>query len=106
MLAKQYLEHKGYQFVSSNFTFKKVGELDLVMTDGDILVFVEVRCRTHLSFGYPESSIGPVKQRRIRRTAEAYMLMHGWYGKPCRFDVIAIDLLKGAPSIRHIINCM
>lgn len=105
-LAREYLETKGYKTLTKNYRYKNIGELDLVMTDSETLVFVEVRYRVNRSFGLPEATIGPTKQKRIRRTAEAYLLTSGIKNKPCRFDVIGVDIIGGHPVIRHLINCM
>ena len=61
------------------------------MRDRDgTLVFVEVRSRRDASFGGAAASVGPAKQRRIRRAAEHYLRRLRAL-PPCRFDVVAID---------------
>lgn len=71
----------------------KVGELDLVVSDHQTLVFVEVRYRASAAFGGAAGSVGAAKQLRIRRSAELYLLRRfGQAAWPaCRFDVIAIE---------------
>ncbi|MCO6466091.1 MAG: YraN family protein [Bradyrhizobiaceae bacterium] len=105
-IARDYLEGLGYVLVTRNFKYGKVGEIDLIMRDSQELVFVEVRYRRSSQWCTPEASIGPTKKKRIRRTAEAYMLTHGITDQACRFDVVAIDLMGGAPVVRHLIHCM
>ncbi len=53
--ARRYLETMGYVFVDRNYRAQE-GEIDLVMQDGDIVVFVEVKTRTSNKFGAPEES--------------------------------------------------
>ena len=71
----------------------KVGELDLVMRDGQTLVFVEVRARRSMAFGGAAASIDARKQLRLRRAAERYLQVT--YGSrtlpPCRFDAVVFE---------------
>ncbi|GAB2858486.1 YraN family protein [Pseudoduganella ginsengisoli] len=87
--ALEYLSSHGLTLVERNFRCK-VGEIDLIMQDWQNLVFVEVRRRDSRDFGGALASVTPVKQRRMVRAAQFYLLR---YKKlpPCRFDVIAID---------------
>ncbi len=69
----------------------RYGEIDLVMEDGDELVFVEVRLRRNRDYGHPAESIGAGKRARLRRSASWYLQRHGsTYSRNCRFDVVAI----------------
>ncbi|RTR06059.1 YraN family protein [Halomonas nitroreducens] len=65
------------------------GELDLVMRDGETLVFVEVRHRTDSRHGHPLETITPAKQRRLIRAARFY-LQRNRLSCACRFDVLAV----------------
>lgn len=87
-LACRYLEKQGLSLVERNYRCR-VGELDLVMRDGDCLVFVEVRSRHRDHYGTPAETITWIKQRRLTRAA-AYYLQKRRYDAPCRFDVISI----------------
>lgn len=88
-LALAYLQQQGLKLVERNFLCK-VGELDLVMREGQRLVFVEVRERNSPRFGGAAASISPAKQRRILRAAKFYLLRFAKM-PPCRIDVVAID---------------
>lgn len=103
-LALEYLCKKGYRLRERNWHYKKLGEIDLVMVDGKTFVFVEVRHRTTTSYGTPEESLGYGKLRKIRRTALAWLTMHGCTMSECRCDVVAVDLVGGTPVIRHLVN--
>lgn len=87
--ALAHLRGHGLVLVEANFRCK-AGEIDLIMQDGEFLVFVEVRQR---AAGGPVSaleSIGPAKVRRIVRAAQVYLqALHAL--PPCRIDVVAID---------------
>ena len=90
--ALAHLQSSGLVLVERNAA-SKLGELDLVMRDGDTLVFVEVRSRSSMRFGGAAASVGPDKQRRLRRAAQQYL--NARFGTrrwpPCRFDVVAFD---------------
>lgn len=88
--AAQLLQRKGYRVADRNWTCKG-GEIDLVCTDGDTLVFVEVRARKDASHGSPLETVGDVKRRRLIRAAKLYLTTKQLWDKACRFDVVAID---------------
>jgi putative endonuclease len=87
--ALDYLQQQGLRLVERNFLCK-VGELDLVMREGERLVFIEVRERNNPLYGGAAASISPAKQRRIVRAAKFYLLRFAKM-PPCRIDVVTID---------------
>lgn len=87
-LAQTYLEAQGLRLVTSNYRCRR-GEIDLVMRDGQTLVFVEVRYRASERFGGAAASVGLAKQRRLQAAAGHFLQGHG-NALPCRFDVLAI----------------
>ncbi|WP_019626891.1 YraN family protein [Thioalkalivibrio sp. ALJT] len=88
-LAANYLESRGLRLRARNVR-RPYGELDLVAVEGDTLVLVEVRKRSHPGFGGGAESIDRRKQDRLLRVAEAYLQESRWTG-PVRFDVITLD---------------
>lgn len=87
--ALAHLQGHGLQLVEANFQCKG-GEIDLVMRDGDTLVFVEVRQRANAEHGGAAASITPAKIRRLVRAAQLYLVRFA-ETPPCRFDVVAIN---------------
>jgi putative endonuclease len=87
-LAEAYLLRQGLRSVARNHRCR-FGELDLVMRDGGILVFVEVRYRASSRFGTPAETVDFQKRRRIAAAASDYLMCHPSV-LPCRFDVVAI----------------
>lgn len=67
----------------------RFGEIDLVMSHGDELVFVEVRLRSREDFGRGAETVDPRKQQKLVRAAEMF-LMHSEHDRPCRFDVVSV----------------
>lgn len=79
----------------------RMGEIDIILLDGETLVFVEVRQRTHDRQGGAAASVTVRKQRRLIRAAEYFLLRNPQHGlRPCRFDVIALDGHTSADWIR------
>ena len=75
--------------VTANYR-TRFGEIDLIMRDGNALVFVEVRQRRSAAFGSAAESITASKRAKIVRAAQAFLQTSGHVG-PVRFDVIAFD---------------
>ncbi|AYC34204.1 YraN family protein [Pseudomonas cavernae] len=89
--ARQHLERQGLRLLAQNWLCRR-GELDLVMLDGDTVVFVEVRYRRHAAWGGALESVDGRKREKIARAAEYFLQQESrWSKHPCRFDVIAID---------------
>ena len=84
--AAAFLEANGLQPVARNWRTKG-GEIDLIMRDGQTLVFVEVRSRSSSQFGGAAASITATKQARIIHAATHY-LSGLTITPPCRFDAI------------------
>ena len=85
------LSKKGFRLIERNFSCKQ-GELDLVMMDGNELVFIEVRYRKGKDFGDGMESIDHHKQRKLRIAAETWLGKHQSANfKSCRFDVMSIS---------------
>lgn len=88
--ARRLLERAGLRFRAANARFR-VGEIDLIMDDGEALVFVEVRYRDSERYGGALSSVTAGKQRRLIRAASAWLAAHPTLAqRPCRFDVVAL----------------
>jgi putative endonuclease len=88
-LACEYLQGKGLQLVQRNF-FSRHGEIDLIMRDGDTLVFVEVRYRKNRNYGGAAASVTFTKQQRIIKTALNYQMQNASQDA-MRFDVVAVE---------------
>lgn len=97
--AGYYLEQQGYEILLYNYRCR-VGEIDLIVRDGDCLVFCEVKYRKSGSKGSPLEAVDVRKQYRIFRCAQYYMMEKHLDEIQCRFDVIGIEGKK----ITHIKN--
>ena len=86
--ALAFAQKAGLKLVARNFHCR-YGEIDLVLLDGETLVFTEVRYRHDAAHGDGTASVGPTKQRKLVQTAQIFLQNHPRFaGLPCRFDVI------------------
>lgn len=87
--AEDHLTQQGLCLVQRNYRCKS-GEIDLIMTHNEYLVFVEVRYRQQSNFGSAVESVTQSKQRKLISAAQHFLLTSG-RDQPCRFDIIGID---------------
>ena len=98
-----YLRAHGYSIVASQYRCR-FGEIDLIARDGDTLCFVEVKTRRNGDFGLPREYVTAAKQRKLRATAEYYLVTHDAADAPCRFDVAEVYASEeGSPDKARII---
>ena len=99
--AAEYLTQIGYRIIAKNVSCRH-GEIDIIASDADEIVFVEVRTR---SFGWlmpPEFTVGPEKIKKLKRSARIWTESRRYTGF-WRIDLIAITIREGSrPSIEHI----
>lgn len=88
-IAMRYLQEKGYQFVRKNI-YTDYGEIDLLMKQGDEYVFVEVRTKTSMEFGFPEESVNLKKQTHMVKSAIDYSQKNLPEDATWRIDVVAV----------------
>lgn len=85
------LRRAGLELLSRNF-HTRFGEIDLVMRDGDTIVFVEVRHRLHPTQGGAAASVTRAKQAKLIAAAQGWLAAHPQHANAaCRFDVVAYD---------------
>ncbi len=89
-LAEQYLLARGCELVERNAR-TPYGEIDRIVQQDRVTVFVEVKTRTSASFGLPEASITARKREHLLHSAEAYLQAHPELDGDWRVDVIAIQ---------------
>ena len=96
--AEQLLEEKGFEILAKNVV-SPGSEIDLIVQDGNVIVFVEVKMRSG-SFASGREAVTISKQRRICKGALHYMMKNGLMNRQARFDVIEIQ--DGRAT--HIVN--
>jgi len=99
--ATAFLKRNGYRLIERNYR-TPVGEIDIIATTRQHLVFVEVKTRRGTAFGAPQDAVGLRKQQQIIRTAQWYLQRHKTKLQP-RFDVVAILCQSdGTAQITHL----
>ncbi|MCK4950494.1 MAG: YraN family protein [Gammaproteobacteria bacterium] len=88
-LACEYLEKEGLHLVQKNYRCP-MGEIDLIMKDNGMLVFVEVRYRKNTKYGSGAETVTGRKQQKLLSTAMHYLQRHAKSTQTCRFDVVSM----------------
>lgn len=99
MLAENWLVQQGMKPAARRYRGQD-GEIDLIMIDGNTVVFVEVKCRPSARRGDGLIAVTPAKQRRITHAALAFLVEREWMERSVRFDVVEIT----KDGILHIPN--
>ncbi|AUS09256.1 YraN family protein [Laceyella sacchari] len=97
--AARLLMKKGYRILDRNWR-SKLGEIDIVASQGELLVIVEVRTTTGNHFGAGMESVDYRKQQKVRRLATQYAQMHHRLGCPQRIDVMSVLLSRDLTPVR------
>lgn len=89
--AETHLSRQGLKPLARNWRCK-LGELDLVMADGDTLVVVEVRARSTAGHGGALQSVTAAKRGKLLRSTLAFVQAHAdWQDAAIRFDVVTFE---------------
>jgi len=102
-LAADFLREQGYKILESNYRCK-VGEIDIIARQGELIVFVEVKTSGTDRFGAPQSWVGPRKQRRLVSLASFYLQENRIAGCDVRFDVIGVEWKGDSPELTHVVD--
>lgn len=100
------LTQKGWRVLEHNFSCR-FGEIDLIAAGAEYIIFVEVKLRKNARFSQAREAVTWEKQRKLRATAEFYLMKHPTRLQP-RFDVAEVYAPQGAdtksPDIVYIQN--
>jgi putative endonuclease len=101
-VAARHLQDQGLVVLDRNWRCPD-GELDLVLRDGDDVVFCEVKTRRSEGFGPPAAAVTADKVRRLRGLAALWLAQTGVRPHAMRFDVVEVlPQRRGGPQVRHI----
>jgi putative endonuclease len=99
--ANKYLTDNGYKILQRNFR-TRFGEIDIVAREGRYLVFVEVKTRKSLGFGFPRESVDGYKQSRIKNVANLYIAKKRLFDIYLRFDVVEV-IVDGRNELKLVV---
>ena len=97
--AVNFLFANGYEVLERNYRLGR-GEIDIIALKDSVMVFIEVKSRKNIIYGYPETFLSEQQQDRIHLAAEEYVLQQAWQGE-VRFDIIAILWEGKDPTLDH-----
>lgn len=101
---RKYLQKKGLVILKQNY-HGPGGEIDLIMRDKKVIVFIEVRYRASKDYLHPVESVDTSKCLRIIQTSQYYLQKNqGELNAPCRFDVVTVTGDLSNPELRWIKN--
>jgi putative endonuclease len=100
--AAMFLQGARMRIIERNVRFRE-GEIDIVGRDGDVWVFIEVKCRQARWGDGPGAAVSWRKQRRITRLAQHYLKWKRLGDVRCRFDVVEVTIEEdGRTRVRHL----
>lgn len=99
--ALAFLTSCGWQIEAHRFRLGR-HDVDLIMTRGSVVAFVEVKTRASEAFGSPLEAVDWRKRRAIARVAEVWRLRHGRMDDEYRFDVVTVMQGNGGLTVEHI----
>jgi putative endonuclease len=102
-LAVAYLKQQSYLILHRNYR-KRCGEIDIIVKDGETLVFVEVKARRNKRFGTAFEAVHFKKQQQISKAALAYLTEYNCHDSQIRFDVIAVYFKGSETHIEQLKN--
>lgn len=104
-VACRFLAHHGYKIIERNYRIRG-GEIDIIATKDQTLIFIEVKTRYSKEFGLPEESITPRKISFLLRAIDFYIVSHPQALKALRLDAVVIEFEnpKKISRIEHITN--
>lgn len=98
--AAAHLINQGMQLLTRRYR-SPYGEIDLVLLDGDVLVFAEVKTREHGNVFNAQAAVTPFKQKRLVQTARCYLGEHPDHAaRTIRFDVVTVTM----DGVHHLPN--
>ena len=102
--AKKFLQQQGLKFLTANFDSTR-GEMDLILRDGDCLVFAEVKTRSSESWTRPSKAVNASKRKRLSKCALDYLRKLNNPQIKIRFDIVEVLLADGeVREVRHLPN--
>jgi putative endonuclease len=101
-VAERHLVEDGLVVLDRNWRCD-AGEIDLVLREGEVLVFCEVKTRTGTAYGHPLEAVDQVKTQRLVRLAHRWIEANGVVPVDIRFDVVAVlKSPRGAAEVEHV----
>ncbi|NCF75007.1 MAG: YraN family protein [Xanthomonadaceae bacterium] len=105
-IVRKYLVRNGYKILETNYK-NYFGEIDIIAKLKSKIIFIEVKTRSNRRFGLPEESVNFIKQKKLIKASEKYILVNR-LNNEYQIDVITVEKEEGADSakLKHFKNAV
>ena len=100
-IAQKYLKDNEYEIIENNY-YTRNGEIDIIASKNDYIVFVEVKTRTNEKYGKPSEAVNKIKKIHMKKSAAIFLKENNFSKFTIRFDVIEVYIINGKCKINHI----
>ena len=101
-IAEKFLKKKGFSVLVCNWQLNR-HEVDIIAIDKEFLVFIEVKTRSNLKYGYPDEAVDFKKEKMLIEAAEMYLEKENLMYE-VRFDIVSVLKNESEEKIFHIID--
>ena len=102
LIAQQFLQKKGFQILHCNWQHLRY-EVDIVAYDKEFLVFIEVKTRSSMRYGFPDESVDFKKEKMLIEAAEIYLEKKDLFNE-VRFDIVSVIKNEKEERVYHIVD--
>ena len=99
--AEKYLKDNKYEIIENNY-YTRNGEIDIIASKNNYIIFVEVKTRTNEKYGRASEAVNKIKKIHMKKSAAIFLKENNFSRFTIRFDVIEVYMINGKCKINHI----
>ena len=100
-MAQKYLKDNKYEIIENNY-YTRNGEIDIIASKNNYIIFVEVKTRTNDKYGRASEAVHKIKKIHMKKSAAIFLKENNFSRFTIRFDVIEVYMINGKCKINHI----
>ena len=100
-IAQKYLKDNKYEIIENNY-YTRNGEIDIIASKNNYIIFVEVKTRTNEKYGKPSEAVNNIKKNHMKKSAAIFLKENNFSEFTIRFDVIEVYMINVKCKINHI----
>lgn len=100
-MAQKYLKDNKYEIIENNY-YTRNGEIDIIASKNNYIIFVEVKTRTNEKYGMASEAVNKIKKIHMKKSAAIFLKENNFSRFTIRFDVIEVYMINGKCKINHI----